>query len=286
VIPELRTRAEHGSEVPLLLWRLPRTYRSISSGPLGGGLGAAEWVLNCTVPMSYDRRDPDVHLREIAAGCGLTGPGLGLLTGVDVGQWVGAEDGEVHCWATVGLGAPAWAAAPDGDLRRLRGANPDAPVAAPDGARPPTEPGRGGGAAPHPATEPGRTEAPHPATVTSRPDADPHGAAASSRPGTVNLVIVVPARLSDAALVNAVGTATEAKAQALWELGLHATGTASDAVSVLCPTDGVAEPYGGPRSLWGARLAQTVHGAVLRGGREWLVSGLAWSDAASPRRRE
>jgi len=279
VIPELHTRAEHGSEAPLLVWRLPRTYRSISSGPLGGGLAAADWVLNCTVPMSYDRHDPDVHLGEIAAGCGLTGPGVGLLTGVDVGQWVGAEDGGVHCWATVGLGAPAWAAAPDGDLRRLRGANPDAPATAPDGAPPPasTEPGHADGSGPHPAT------------VTSRSDAagaDSHGASVTSRPGTVNLVIVVPARLGDAALVNAVGTATEAKAQALWELGLHATGTASDAVSVLCPTDGVAEPYGGPRSLWGARLARAVHVAVLRGGREWLVSGLAWSDAAASRRRE
>lgn len=86
-------------------------------------------------------------------------------------------------------------------------------------------------------------------------------------PGTINLVAYCPVRLSDAALVNAVATATEAKAQALWALGLEATGTATDAVSVLCPLDGPAAPYGGPRSTWGSRLARAVYAAVLRGGR-------------------
>jgi len=85
-------------------------------------------------------------------------------------------------------------------------------------------------------------------------------------PGTVNIVAMVPERLSEAALVNAVMTVTEAKSQALWEAGVDGTGTASDAVCVLCPTDGPVEgpahTYGGPRSLWGARLARAVHGAV------------------------
>lgn len=82
--------------------------------------------------------------------------------------------------------------------------------------------------------------------------------------GTINLVCWVPAPLSDAALVNAVATATEAKAQALVEAGVPGTGTASDAVAVCCPPGG-AEPYGGPRSEWGARLARAVHAAVAEG---------------------
>ena len=86
----------------------------------------------------------------------------------------------------------------------------------------------------------------------------------SWKPGTINLVCLVPAALSDAALVNAVITATEAKAQALAEAGLPGTGTASDAVAVACPP-GASEPYGGPRSLWGARLARAVHAAVRAG---------------------
>ncbi|WP_116068073.1 adenosylcobinamide amidohydrolase [Asanoa ferruginea] len=85
-------------------------------------------------------------------------------------------------------------------------------------------------------------------------------------PGTINIVAFAGVRLSDAALVNAVATITEAKAQALWELGLAATGTATDAVAVLCPTDGPAEPYGGPLSPWGARLARAAHRAILEGG--------------------
>ena len=83
--------------------------------------------------------------------------------------------------------------------------------------------------------------------------------------GTINIVMAVPERLSDAALVNAIGTATEAKAQALWEAGLAGTGTVTDALCVLCPAHGEAHAYGGPRSAWGSRLARAVHKAVLAG---------------------
>ena len=93
--------------------------------------------------------------------------------------------------------------------------------------------------------------------------------------GTINVLVVVPAPLSDAALVNAVVTVTEAKAQALAEAGLRATGTSSDAVCVACPEPGGVElePYGGPRSLWGARLARAVHAAVAEGTADWLARG-------------
>jgi adenosylcobinamide amidohydrolase len=84
-------------------------------------------------------------------------------------------------------------------------------------------------------------------------------------PGTVNVVAQVPVRLSDAALLNALVTATEAKTQSLLEADVPGTGTASDALTVLCPADGPAEPFGGPRSTWGARLARAVHEAVLAG---------------------
>jgi adenosylcobinamide hydrolase len=80
--------------------------------------------------------------------------------------------------------------------------------------------------------------------------------------GTINVVAFLPERLSDAALVNAVATATEAKSQALRDLGLDATGTATDAVVLLCPTEGRASDFGGPRSAWGSRLARAVHAAV------------------------
>ncbi|WP_456244632.1 adenosylcobinamide amidohydrolase [Longispora urticae] len=212
---ELTSRPESGSQIPILYWRLPAPMTAVSSGVHGGGLGVRDWVLNATVPMSYSRSDPAAHVGELAAGLGLTGPGVGLLTGVDVRDVVSAVDGGVSAHVTVGLGAPAWAAAPDGHLRRLT-------------------------------------------------------------PGTVNIVCFLPVRLSDAALVNAVATVAEAKAQAIWELGIAATGTASDASCLLCPVAGDPEPYGGPRSEWGARVARAVHSAVLAGGKDWLARPRAW----------
>jgi len=91
-----------------------------------------------------------------------------------------------------------------------------------------------------------------------------------SRPvlaGTINVVAFLPAPLVDAALVNAVMTATEAKTQALVEAGVAGTGTASDAVCVLTPRDGPAQAFGGPRSALGAPLARAVHAAVRDGAR-------------------
>ncbi|RKN42748.1 adenosylcobinamide amidohydrolase [Micromonospora endolithica] len=212
--PLLTTRREDGRDVPLLVWRTVRPLLTVSSGPLGGGLGPRSWVVNATVPMSYDRDDPADHLTDLADQLGLDGPGVGLLTGVDVAEVVARADGGVRVWTTVGLGTPVPAAAP-------------APVAL------------------------------------------------AERVGTVNIVAYVPARLSAAALVNAVATATEAKVQAIAALGLPGTGTPTDAVTVLCPAEGPEVAYGGPRSAWGAPLARAVHATVTAGGAGTVIP---WSD--------
>ncbi|WP_081252701.1 adenosylcobinamide amidohydrolase [Mycobacterium avium] len=224
VHPHLIARVEHGRSLPVLVWRFTEPRLCISSGPLGGGIGARDWLVNATVPLDYDRTDPDRHLGEIGAALGLAGAGCGLLTAVDVTRHHLGADGGAQVTATVGLSSPAWAAAPDHHFRR---------------------------------------EAPH-------------------RVGTINIVVAAPVRLSEAALVNAVATATEAKAQALHEAGIRATGTASDAVVVHCPTDGAAEAFGGPRSTFGARIARAVHAAVLAGARSWM-SGHAHRPPAGSR---
>jgi adenosylcobinamide hydrolase len=162
------------------------------------------WVLNAQVPRDYTGDDPERHLTEIAAASGCAGPGVGFLTAADVDRWTRGASGGVTVFATVGLHAPGWAAAPP-------------------------------------------------------------GAATTPDPGTINLVAFVPRRLSDAALVNAVATVTEAKSQALLEAGIAGTGTASDAVCVVVPTDGPPEPFGGPRSRFGSHLARAVHTAVSAG---------------------
>jgi adenosylcobinamide amidohydrolase len=83
--------------------------------------------------------------------------------------------------------------------------------------------------------------------------------------GTINIVVSLPVALSDAALVNAVATATEAKVQALHDLGVDASGTPTDAVCVAAlrpESRGGAEPFAGPRSVWGSRIARAVHRAA------------------------
>lgn len=95
--------------------------------------------------------------------------------------------------------------------------------------------------------------------------ADASGGWSPWTPGTINLVVQLPVVLHPAAMVNAVMTVTEAKSQALLEAGVPGTGTASDAVVVLCPGRGDLEPFAGPRSPWGSRLALGVHDAVRAG---------------------
>jgi adenosylcobinamide amidohydrolase len=106
------------------------------------------------------------------------------------------------------------------------------------------------------------------ASVTTGVGAHPTWAAAPAAvvapgPGTINAVCFLPVRLSPAALVNAVATVAEAKAQALWDAAVPGTGTSTDATAVLCPADGPAETFGGPRSPIGGALARVVHSAVL-----------------------
>jgi adenosylcobinamide hydrolase len=97
------------------------------------------------------------------------------------------------------------------------------------------------------------------------PESANEAEAATARPGTINVVAFVPVRHSDAALANLLCTVTEAKVQALADGRIPGTGTASDAVTVLCPASGPVEPFGGPRSIWGARVARAVYAAVRAG---------------------
>jgi adenosylcobinamide amidohydrolase len=206
---EMRWQHQDGVRLPVALWRPGPGYRMISSAVVGGGIGPREWVLNAQVPASYSRTDPAVHVAELAAGLGLDGAGVGLLTAARVTDAVHCEDDGVRVAATVGLRVPTWAAAPPGPADR------------------------------------------EPATAC--------------RPGTINIIVSVPVPLRDAAYVNAVLTATEAKTQAVLAAGFRATGTASDAICVAAPAAGEPEDFAGPRSLWGARIARAVHAAVHTG---------------------
>ncbi len=82
--------------------------------------------------------------------------------------------------------------------------------------------------------------------------------------GTINIIVLIDARLSPAAMVNAVITATEAKTRTLsdWGLqtldGLPATGTSTDAVVVACTGRGPVLPYAGPVTPVGRLIGRAV----------------------------
>ena len=94
---------------------------------------------------------------------------------------------------------------------------------------------------------------------------------------TINILVLVAAPLTDGALVYAVQTATEAKAQGLADAGIraanhdgHATGTATDSICIAA-LPGATEPFAGPMSTAGAAIARCVHAAVYEGARDFVA---------------
>lgn len=87
-------------------------------------------------------------------------------------------------------------------------------------------------------------------------------------PGTINLILLLDARLSRAAMVNAIITATEAKSALLGEMdirtaqGALATGTSTDTVTVAITGRGPVQVYAGPATLAGYLLGRAVRQAV------------------------
>jgi adenosylcobinamide amidohydrolase len=236
---EMHWRQEDAASLPVAVWRAGPGCRMIASGVAGGGLGERQWVLNAQVAPAYSRMDPAAHVADLAAGLGLAGAGVGLLTAASVTDVVEREDEGVRVAATVGLRVPTWAAAASGTVDREV-----APIW-------PADTGTVN-----------REVAPIWPADTGTVNRE---VAAIWRPGTINVIVSVPVPLGDAAYVNAVITATEAKTQALLEAGIRATGTASDAICIAAPVGGEQEDFAGPRSRWGARIARAVHAAVHAG---------------------
>jgi adenosylcobinamide amidohydrolase len=91
------------------------------------------------------------------------------------------------------------------------------------------------------------------------------------RPSTINTIILVDGRLEPAAAVNAVITATEAKAGALADAGVvtpegaRATGTLTDAVVIAWTDRGPVLEYLGPAAPGGWLIARAVRRAVGEG---------------------
>ncbi len=86
--------------------------------------------------------------------------------------------------------------------------------------------------------------------------------------GTINIIVIADARLSHAARVNAVITATEAKTLALVEAGVRAlhggfaSGSGSDAIVIATTERGTWFEYAGPIAPVGALIGRAVRRAV------------------------
>ncbi len=84
------------------------------------------------------------------------------------------------------------------------------------------------------------------------------------RPGTINIILLIEAALTPAAMVNAVITATEAKTASMHQWGMltegafPATGTSTDSIVIACTGSGPILPYAGPVTPVGAAIARLV----------------------------
>jgi len=95
-----------------------------------------------------------------------------------------------------------------------------------------------------------------------------HTGAARPAAGTINIVVLANAGLTDDCLVSSVISATEAKSAALYDLGIksvvtgsQATGTGTDAV-VVVSGEGVEMKYAGAHTLYGQLLGEAVYRGV------------------------
>jgi adenosylcobinamide hydrolase len=104
-------------------------------------------------------------------------------------------------------------------------------------------------------------------TPPAAPAADAGG---GPRPGTINVILLVDAAPTPAAMVNAVITATEAKTMTLaeWDVrtpeGGPASGTSTDSVVVAATGRGEELRYAGPATSLGWLAATTVRAAMAR----------------------
>lgn len=89
-----------------------------------------------------------------------------------------------------------------------------------------------------------------------------------STPGTINIIVLLDAKLTRAAMLNAVVTVTEAKSAVLYEMkvctpdGAPATGTSTDTVTIAMTGAGPTLPYAGPATVMGWLIAKTVRQAL------------------------
>ncbi len=91
--------------------------------------------------------------------------------------------------------------------------------------------------------------------------------------GTINVAVIIDIPLSDAALIETLSIATQARTVAVMAVAHHlptgiATGTGTDCIAVAAPAGDAA--FAGMHTDVGAATGRAVHDAVLEGAREWM----------------
>jgi adenosylcobinamide hydrolase len=90
-----------------------------------------------------------------------------------------------------------------------------------------------------------------------------------SNPGTINIILLLNARLRRAAMLNAVITVTETKTAVLMEKNIltsdgdPATGTSTDTVTIAATNHGALQAYAGPVTTIGWLIARAVRESLL-----------------------
>jgi adenosylcobinamide hydrolase len=230
------------TEAAYLRFHSDQSLRTLNSSPWGGGFGFHHDLVNRQVDKSYNAADPILEMNAFLEQEGLE-PALtaGMLTAAQVRH--------------VGFHTLQW-----GDYTPQNGS---------DGPK-----GLGG-------TEPTnllKVSAWVTVGLSNKARAGLELPATALYPGTINSIILIDGKLTDAAMVNAVITATEAKAAALQELDIRmgeqagnkfATGTTTDAVLLATTNRGVHCRYAGTATQLGYLIGRTVYEAMITAGKAY-----------------
>lgn len=96
--------------------------------------------------------------------------------------------------------------------------------------------------------------------------------------GTINLLVRLSTPLSQAAMVEAISIASEARTAAIiaagWpsrRSGHTATGTGTDCIAIAAPVEGLAQPWCGKHTAEGSAIGQVTLAVINAGVRTWIA---------------
>ncbi|MEI9901841.1 MAG: adenosylcobinamide amidohydrolase [Hyphomicrobium sp.] len=104
--------------------------------------------------------------------------------------------------------------------------------------------------------------------------------------GTINTLVHVAQPLSDAALIEAISIATEARTTAVLDAGveragLTITGTGTDCIAIAAPLGDNAACYAGKHTAIGEAIGAAVYEATADGIRDWKTDCIAPGEVVS-----